>query len=115
MLPAGVIVLKTDVTDIYLTLASAMTNVGVTPAPAPDLSHILNTSLTNAFAVGNINLAIQTVNNVSMQLLFRLILSTFMKYLIIYLFYCKCNLFSIDCHNLKRSVNLDQCSSLGER
>ena len=67
MLPAGEIILQTQVTDIYLTLAVATTNVLVTPAPAlSTVSHILKTSLTIAFAVGDINLAIQTVNNVSM-------------------------------------------------
>ena len=66
MLPAGVIILQTQVTDIYLTLAAATTNVFVTPAPALSfVSQILNTSLATAFAAGNINLAIQTVNNVS--------------------------------------------------
>ena len=66
MLPAGVIILQTQVTDIYLTLATEKTIVNVTSAPAlSKVSHILNTSLTIAFAVGDINLAIQTVNNVS--------------------------------------------------
>ena len=65
-LPAGVIVLQTQVTDIYLTMAVAMTNVSVTPAPAVIVSHILSASLATAFAAGNINLAVQAVNNVSM-------------------------------------------------
>ena len=66
-LPAGEIILQTQVTDIYLTLAVAMTTVVVTSAPALSIvSHILNASLATAFAAGNINLAIQTVNNVSL-------------------------------------------------
>ena len=65
MLPAGTVTLQTQVTDIYLTLAVAKTNVLVTPAPALNVSHILHTSLVTAYAVGDINLAIQTVNNVS--------------------------------------------------
>ena len=65
MLPAGVIVLQTQVTDIYLTLAAATTNIMVTPVPAVNVSHVLSASLATAFAAGNINLAIQTVNNVS--------------------------------------------------
>ena len=64
-LPAGVIVLQTQVTDIYLTMAVAMTNVTVTSAPAVNVSHILRASLATAFAAGNINLAVQSVNNVS--------------------------------------------------
>ena len=65
MLPSGTVTLQTQVTDIYLTLAVAKTNVLVTPAPALNVSHILHTSLVTAYAVGDINLAIQTVNNVS--------------------------------------------------
>ena len=66
MLPSGEIILQAQVTDVYLTLAVAMTIVGVTSAPAlSSVSQILNTSLATAFAAGNINLAIQTVNNVS--------------------------------------------------
>ena len=65
MLPAGVIVLQTQVTDIYLTLATATTIVKVTSASAPHLSQIFNTLFDTSLAVGNINLAIQTVNNVS--------------------------------------------------
>ena len=64
-LPTGAIVLQTQVTDIYLTLAIATTNVVVTPASAVNLSQIWESSSATAFAVGNINLAIQTVNNVS--------------------------------------------------
>ena len=65
-LPAGMIVLQTQVTDVYLTQASAMTNVGLTSVPALDfIAYVLNTSLATAFAAGNIDLAIQTVNNVS--------------------------------------------------
>ena len=66
MLPAGEIILQTQVTDIYLTFAVAMTTVGVTSAPALNIvADILNASLATGFATGNINLAIQTVNNVS--------------------------------------------------
>ena len=65
MLPSGTVTLQTQVTDIYLTVAVAVTNVIVTPAPALNVSHILHTSLATAYAVGDINLAIQTVNNVS--------------------------------------------------
>ena len=65
MLPAGVIVVQMEVTDIYNTSAAAMTNVVVTPAPAVNVSYVLISSLATAFAAGNINLAIQTVNNVS--------------------------------------------------
>ena len=65
MLPAGVIILQTQVTDVYLTLATAVKIVVVTPAPAVNVSHVLIASLATAFAAGNINLAIQTVNNVS--------------------------------------------------
>ena len=74
MLPAGVIVLQTQVTDVYLTPASAVKIVVVTPATAVNVSHILSTSLATAFAAGNINLAIQTVNNVSILHYLRLTL-----------------------------------------
>ena len=67
------IVLQTQVTDVYLTQASATTNVGVTSVPALDVvAYVLNTSLATAFAAGNIDLAIQTVNNVSILHLSRL-------------------------------------------
>ena len=69
MLPAGVIILQTQVTDVYLTLATAVKIVVVTPAPAVNVSHVLIASLATAFAAGNINLAIQTVNNVSISAL----------------------------------------------
>ena len=66
-LPAGVIVLQAQVTDIYFTSASAITNVAVSSAPALSIvAHVLESTLETAFAAGNINLAIQTVNNVSM-------------------------------------------------
>ena len=85
LLPAGVIVLQTQVTDIYFTSAVATTNVAVTSAPALNfVSHILNVSLATAFAAGNINLAIQTVNNVSIPALSKtdVIGRKLMKYLI---------------------------------
>ena len=52
MLPAGEITLQTQVTDIYLTFAVAMTNVTVTSAPALNfVSHVLNASLATASMV----------------------------------------------------------------
>ena len=75
MLPAGAIVLQTQVTDIYFTSATATTNVVVTSARAANVSHVLESTLVTAFAAGNINLAIQTVNNVSMLYLSRLLSS----------------------------------------
>ena len=75
MRPVGVIILQTQVTDIYLTLASGKTNVTVKTASAVNVSHILHTSLATAFAAGNINFAIQTVNNVSKLYLSRPTLS----------------------------------------
>ena len=85
LLPSGEIILLTQVTDIYFTSAVATTNVAVTSAPALNfVSHILNVSLATAFAAGNINLAIQTVNNVSIPALSKtdVIGRKLMKYLI---------------------------------
>jgi REJ domain len=70
-LPAGlsslqnVIMLRSTVTDNLLSSSTATGNVTVTVDPSVDLSNALNTSLTEALAVGNIDLIYQTVNNVS--------------------------------------------------
>ena len=90
MLAAGEITLQTHVTDIYYTLAVAMTNVAVTSAPALNfVSHVLNASLATAFAAGNINLAIQTVNNVSISAHFKtdIIGRELMQYLLSHFMY----------------------------
>ena len=71
-LPAGLLTqkymltLQTLVTDIYLSVSTANTPVRVTLAAKTNVSEILTTSLVSAFAIGDINLAIQTVNNVSL-------------------------------------------------
>ena len=71
MLPAGplsegnMLTLKTQITDIYLSFSTTTTTARVTLSAATNLSNILTASLTSAFATGDVNFAIQTVNNVS--------------------------------------------------
>ena len=60
-----VITLQSRATDYLLSSASATGNVSVTLDPSVDLSKTLNSSLTAALAVGNINQIFQAVNNVS--------------------------------------------------
>ena len=57
--------LKTQITDIYLSFSTTTTTARVTLSAATNLSNILTASLTSAFATGDVNFAIQTVNNVS--------------------------------------------------
>lgn len=70
-LPSGLLAekfmltLQTKVTDIYFSFSTATTPVRVAPAVTTNVSQILTVSLATAFATGNINMAIQTVNNVS--------------------------------------------------
>jgi hypothetical protein len=60
-----VITLRSRATDYLLSSATATGNVSVTLDPSVDLSKALNSSLTAALAVGNINQIYQAVNNVS--------------------------------------------------
>ena len=70
-LPAGLlsqnnsITVQTQVTDIYFSFSTAVTPVHVTSKANIDIPSILDTSLKNAFALGNVDRVIQTVNNVS--------------------------------------------------
>ena len=70
-LPAGLstenslVTLKGATTDIYSTVGTATATAEVTLNAATNLSHVLTTQLLSAFASGNVNLAFQTVNNVS--------------------------------------------------
>ena len=70
-LPAGLLTqkftltLQTLVTDIYLSFSTATTPVRVKSISTTNVSQILTSSLASAFAVSNINFAVQTVNNVS--------------------------------------------------
>jgi REJ domain len=61
----NVITVRSKVTDNLLSSSTATGNVTVTVDPSVDLTRTLNSSLTAALAVGNINLIYQTVNNVS--------------------------------------------------
>jgi hypothetical protein len=60
-----VITLRSRATDYLLSSATAAGNVSVTLDTSVDLSKTLNSSLTAALAVGNINQIYQAVNNVS--------------------------------------------------
>lgn len=70
-LPSGLstenytITLQGEVTDIFAALSAASTSVSVTLSPQTNISHVLTSTLNSAFSSGNINLAFQTVNNVS--------------------------------------------------
>ena len=70
-LPAGLITqnsnltLQTIVTDLFLSFSTATTPVHVTFSATTNVSHILTSTLSTAFAIGDVNLALQTVNNVS--------------------------------------------------
>ena len=59
---------QTQVTDIYLSFGTAATSVRVTMASMVNISLVLSSTLKSAFANGDVNLAIQTVNNVSQTL-----------------------------------------------
>jgi REJ domain len=61
----NVVTLQSRATDYLLSSATATTEVSVTLEPATDLLQTLDSSLTAAFEVGNINQAYQAVNNVS--------------------------------------------------
>ena len=70
-LPAGLssqsnaLVLQGKAVDIYDASSVASASVQVLVSPRTNLSIILSSGLSRAFSSGNINLAIQTVNNVS--------------------------------------------------
>ena len=70
-LPAGLssqgsnVTVQAKATDIYLSLSTATTSVRVTLSATIDISAILTSSLKSASDNGDINLTIQTVNNVS--------------------------------------------------
>ena len=71
-LPAGLssqgsnVTVQAKATDIYLSLSTATTSVRVTLSATIDISAILTSSLKSASDNGDINLTIQTVNNVSL-------------------------------------------------
>ena len=60
------ITLKSRATDYLLSSETATTEVSVTLEPATDLPQTLNSTLTAALEVGNINQIFQAVNNVSL-------------------------------------------------
>ena len=70
-LPAGLstedsmVSLQAQAADIFSTYAVATTTARVTLDPKTNVPQILNSTLKSAFSSGNVNLAIQTVNNVS--------------------------------------------------
>lgn len=52
-------------TDLFLSSSTATSDVSVTLDQSTDLNQVLNSSISDALAVGNINLIFQAVNNVS--------------------------------------------------
>ena len=70
-LPAGLstedsmVTLQAQAADIFATTGAATSTAKVTLNAKTNVSHILTSTLTSAFSSGNVNLAIQTVNNVS--------------------------------------------------
>lgn len=70
-LPAGLasesslITLQGTAVDIYLSYGTAKSTVSVTLSANTNVSHILSSGLSSAFSSGDVNLAFQTVNNVS--------------------------------------------------
>ena len=73
-LPAGLLTqkytltLQTQVADIYMSFNTAIASVKVTPTTTANVSEILASYLASASATGNINLAVQAINNVSLLL-----------------------------------------------
>ena len=61
----SIVTVQALVTDIYLSFSTTTTPVRVTLSAATDVSEILTTSLKVASDNGDINLMVQTVNNVS--------------------------------------------------
>ena len=76
-LPAGLstlnhnLILQAQVTDIFNSFSTATTTVRVTLGSSTDVLNVLTSNLRTAFAIGDVNLAIVTVNNVSQSLRFR--------------------------------------------
>jgi REJ domain len=72
-LPAGLpslfhmIDVTSEATDIFLSSTTAFQNVTVTTSPTVNVTRILTTGLIQAFSSGNVNLAFQIVNNVSLK------------------------------------------------
>ena len=58
------VTLRSQATDIFTSSASAYGSVVVKSQASTNVSHVLITGLSDAFSSGNINRAIQTVNNV---------------------------------------------------
>ena len=58
------VTLRSQATDIFTSSASAYGTVVVKSQSSTNVSHVLITGLSDAFSSGNINRAIQTVNNV---------------------------------------------------
>jgi hypothetical protein len=61
----GLITIQGEVTDVLMTSGTATTSVTAVANAAANTSHILTESLSSAFSTGDVNLAVQTVNNVS--------------------------------------------------
>ena len=61
----GLITVQGEVTDVLMMSGTASTTVKIVANTAANTSHIMAESLSNAFATGDVNLAVQTVNNVS--------------------------------------------------
>ena len=61
----GLITIQGEVSDVLLMSGTATTTVKVAANPAANTSHILIESLSSAFSTFDVNLAVQTVNNVS--------------------------------------------------
>jgi REJ domain len=72
------ITLKSRATDYLLSSATATTEVSVTLEPTTDLLQTLNSTLTAALEVGNVNQIFQAVNNVSSVYFIRCRMATMM-------------------------------------
>ena len=70
-LPAGLstqgynLTLQAQVADIYLSVSTAESIANVKFSASTNITHILTSTLSTAFAIGDVNLAFQTVNNVA--------------------------------------------------
>jgi REJ domain len=62
----NMITLRSKATDLFSSSATATIDVSVTLDQSTDLTQVLNSTITDALAVGNINQIFQAVNNVSL-------------------------------------------------
>lgn len=63
----GLIIVQGSAADIFLSSSSATGTVAVSTSASTNITSVLTSGLSAAFASGNLNLAFQTVNNVSIQ------------------------------------------------